>query len=213
MKHVSKALVAFAVVALGFAGSGCSSGYKAGSQTSESIMTAAQKLEDGRVQIDKVTVSLDKLANASAGSDLRPLFKDYSANVDKLDSIAKDLKKRADEMRAKGQAYFKEWDKEIADIHNEDIKSRSTQRRAEVEQAFQRINDKSQTLKNEYQPLMSDLQDIRTALNNDLTPGGIATIKPIAERVRSEAISVKDAAGAVADEYKALGVRMSPSGK
>jgi hypothetical protein len=82
-----------------------------------------------------------------------------------------------------------------------------------VEQSFQRLNEKTQTLKNAYQPMMSDLQDIRTALNNDLTAGGVTAIRPIADRVAREATSVKDAAASVAAEYQALGVKMSSSGK
>jgi hypothetical protein len=123
------------------------------------------------------------------------------------------FRKQAEAMRTKGQDYFKEWEAEQAKINNEDIKTRSVQRRAEVEQAFSRINDKSQTLKDAYQPLMSDLKDIRTALNNDLTPGGIAAIKPIADRVAKEGVSEKDAAGAVESEFTALGVKMSAAGK
>jgi DNA repair exonuclease SbcCD ATPase subunit len=187
---------------------GCSSGYKQGAKTSESVMSAAQKIEDGRTQLDKVTASLDKLVNAQ-NQNLAPLFKDYSSNVDKLDAIAKDVKKQADAMRSKGQAYFKEWDAELAEINNEDIKARSAERRTAVEQSFQRLSDASQKLKAEYQPLMSDLQDIRTALNNDLTPAGIQSIKPIAERVMGEAARAKDAAGQVSAEFKALGVKMS----
>jgi len=116
-------------------------------------------------------------------------------------------------MRTKGQAYFTEWEAEQAKINSEDIKTRSVQRRAEVEQTFSRINDKSQTLKDAYQPLMSDLKDIRTALNNDLTPGGVAAIKPIADRVNKEGVAVKVAAGAVENEFKTLGLSMSAAGK
>jgi DNA repair exonuclease SbcCD ATPase subunit len=188
--------------------SGCSSGYKQGAKASESVMSAAQKIEDGRAQLDKVTTSLDKLVNAQ-NQNLAPLFKEYSSNVDKLDAIAKDVKKQADAMRSKGQEYFKEWDAELAKINNEDIKTRSAERRTAVEQSFQRLSDASQRLKAEYQPLMSDLQDIRTALNNDLTPSGIQSIKPIAERVMGEAARAKHAAGQVSAEFKALGVQMS----
>lgn len=209
MKRVqSLALIGAALLFLG----ACSSGYKEGAKTSESVMTAAQEIETGRTQIDKVVASLDKLTSASPGQDLRPLFKEYSTNLDKLDSIAKAVKKRAEEMRAKGAAYFKEWDAQVATINNEDIKTQSAERRTQVEAAFRRISEKSQTLKDAYQPMMSNLQDIRTALNNDLTPTGVSGIRPIANQIASQAIAVKNAAGEVAAEFKALGVKMSPSG-
>jgi len=206
-------LMPIVLIVLSLASAGCSSGGEKGMKTSQSITSTANHLEDGRMQIDKVTASLNKLSSAQAGQDLRPLFKDYSSNVDKLDSIAKQVRKQAEEMRAKGQAYFKDWDAEQAKINNEDIKARSAQRRAEVEQSFARVNADFQTLKDAYQPLMSDLQDIRTALNTDLTPGGVASIKPIANRVANEAIAVKNAIGPVETEFKALGVKMSSSGK
>jgi len=176
-------------------------------------MSTAGKLEEGRAQIDKVNGSLANLSSAQPGQDLRPLYKDYSSNVDKLDSIAADVRKQADAMQSKGQAYFQEWEAEQAKINNEDIKTRSVQRRAEVEQAFSRINAKSQRLKDAYHPLMSDLKDIRTALNSDLTPGGIAAIKPIADRVAKETVVVKVAAGSVESEFQTLGLNMSAAGK
>jgi chromosome segregation ATPase len=208
-----RVILPFTLIVISLTSVGCSSGYNKGTKASESIMSTADKLAEGRAQIDKVNVSLTNLSSAQAGQDLRPLYKDYSSNVDKLDSIAADVRKQAEDMRAKGQAYFTEWEAEQAKINNEDIKTRSVQRRAEVEQTFSRISDKSQALKNAYQPLMSDLKDIRTALNNDLTPGGVAAIKPIADRVNKEGVAVKVAAGAVEDEFKGLGVSMSAAGK
>jgi len=211
--QVFRRILPFTLVAISLIGVGCSSGYNKGTKTSESIMSTADQLAQGREQIDKVNASLTNLSNAQPGQDLRPLYKDYSSNVDKLDSIAADVRKQADAMQSKGQAYFQEWEAEQAKINNEDIKTRSVQRRAEVEQAFSRINDKSQRLKDAYQPLMSDLKDIRTALNNDLTPGGIAAIKPIADRVAKETVVVKVAAGSVESEFQTLGLNMSAAGK
>jgi len=211
--QVFRRILPFTLVAISLIGVGCSSGYNKGTKTSESIMSTADQLAQGREQIDKVNASLTNLSNAQPGQDLRPLYKDYSSNVDKLDSIAADVRKQAEAMRSKGQAYFHEWETEQAKINNEDIKTRSVQRRAEVEQAFSRINDKSQRLKDAYQPLMSDLKDIRTALNNDLTPGGIAAIKPIADRVAKETVVVKVAAGSVESEFQTLGLNMSAAGK
>jgi hypothetical protein len=214
MKTILTTIAAAALtMALGPQGCSSSSGYKEGAKTSERVMTVSRTLEDASAQVGKVEASLSKLTSASAGANLQPLFKDYSSNLDRLDAMANDARKRADEMRAKGASYFKEWDAELAQIHNEDIKSRSAQRRTEVEQAFQRVSDKSQTLRDAYRPLMSDLQDIRTALNNDLTTGGVSSIKPVAQRVAGEADSVKKAIAALAAEYESLGARMSPSGK
>jgi len=211
--HPFRGILPFTLVVISLISVGCSTGYNKGTQASESIMSTAGKLEEGRAQIDKVNGSLANLSSAQPGQDLRPLYKDYSSNVDKLDSIAAGVRKQAEEMRTNGQAYFTEWEAEQAKINNEDIKTRSVQRRAEVEQTFSRISDKSQRLKDAYQPLMSDLKDIRMALNNDLTPGGVAAIKPIADRVNKEAVAVKVAAGAVENEFKTLGLSMSAAGK
>ena len=214
MKMLNRVARTAAIVAMALTTACSSSGtYKKGEKTSQSVMSASRTLDEGSAQIDKVVASLNKLIDASPKTNLSPLFKTYSSNVEKLDSIAKDAKKRADEMKAKGNAYFTQWDAELAKINNEDIKNRSAERRTQVEQAFQRISQKSQTLKDAYQPMMSDLQDIRTALANDLTAGGIASIKPIAARVATEATNVKSAAAALSTEYEALGVKMSPTGK
>jgi len=191
---------------------GCSSGYKAGTKTSDSIQGTASQIDGVAGRIDATVASLNKLTSAPAGADLRPLYKDYVSKVDALDEGAKDAKKRAEQMKAKGDAYFNEWDKQIAEMNNEEIRTQSAARRAEVKSSFQNIRTKSQTVADTYKPLMSDLQDIKTALNNDLTPGGISSIQPIADRVASQATKVKSAAADLAAEFKAVGVKMSPKG-
>src|SRR6185295_6723276 len=122
--HVFRRTLLFTLVAISLVGVGCSSGYNKGTKTSESIMSTADQLAAGREQIDKVNASLTtNLSNAQPGQDLRPLYKGYSSNVDKLDSIAADVRKQADAMRSKGQEYFQEWEAEQAKISNEDIKT------------------------------------------------------------------------------------------
>jgi hypothetical protein len=113
---ITRALGPLAIVTLIVTSQGCSSssGYKAGAKTSESVMASAKQLDEGSAQIDKVGASLNKLMNASPTTNLRPLFKEYSSNVDKLDAMAKHAKKQAEDMRAKGQTYFKDWDAELA---------------------------------------------------------------------------------------------------
>jgi hypothetical protein len=209
----STPILLLSLVAIAFLSAGCSSGGGKGMKTSDSILDTAKRLDDGRTQIDRVVASLNRLTTAQPNDDLRPLFRDYSSDVDKLDSIAQNVKRQADQMRSRGQTYFQQWNAELANINNEDIRSQSAQRRQDVESSFARISEHSQSLRDSYRPLMSDLQDIRTALNADLTPGGIASIRPIAERVANEAAAVKNAAGSIEAEFRSLGVQMSAAGR
>jgi len=211
MKSVIQMSVA--AIALGLLLGGCSSSNKSSASTSESIMSTAQKIDSGGSKIDATVASLNSLTSAAPGTDLRPLFKKYKETVEDLESTAKDVKARADGMKAKGQAYFAEWDKQVATMNNEDIKARSAERRAAVETSFANIKNHYQELTTAYHPMMSDLKDIQTALQTDLTSGGIKAIKPIADRIAGEATKVKEAAGKLSQEFKALGVQMSPKGK
>lgn len=190
---------------------GCaSSNYQKGAATGATITDAANKIAAGKVKIDTVLTSLNDLVNTSQG-DLVPKYKQFSTAVNDLQSAAQNVKDRVADMRGKGDEYFKAWDEQLAQIKNEDIKSRSAERKQMVMKEFTDIKRSYTEVQMKFQPFMSDIKDIQTAMGNDLTMQGIASIKPVAEKANQGGAELKTAVDKLEGEFRDLGVAMSSS--
>jgi SMC interacting uncharacterized protein involved in chromosome segregation len=190
---------------------GCAtSNYEKGAATSASITDAANKIAAGKVKIDTTLTSLNDLVNTSQG-DLQPKYQQFSTAVNDLQSTAQNVKDRVAEMREKGSEYFKAWDEQLAQIKNEDIKNRSTERKNTVQKEFTDIKKSYTEVQMSFQPFMSDLKDIQTALGNDLTMQGVASIKPVAEQANQHGAELKTSVDKLETEFRDLGVAMSTS--
>jgi hypothetical protein len=190
---------------------GCaSSNYEKGAATSTSIIDAANKIGAGKAKIAAVVTSLNDLVNVTQG-ELVPKYSQFTSAVSDLQSTAKEVNDRVADMRAKGDEYFKAWDEQLALIKNEDIKSRSTESKNLVQKQFTDIQKSYTEVKISFQPFMSNVKDIQTALGNDLTMQGIAAIKPVAEKANQNGVKLEASVEKLDAEFRDLGVAMSTS--
>lgn len=182
-----------------------------GAATGTSITKAADQIELGMQQLDATVAALHDLVDNPA-PDLGTQRKAYEKNLSSLESTAETVSKMASTMEAKGQAYFMEWDQQLASIQNEDIRERSAERRKAIEASFSKLKEDYGQVKNAFQPLLANLRDIRTALKADLTLPGIASLKPVVKKVDKENDSVKKELKELVERFRELGVDLSRSG-
>lgn len=199
------------IIATGFI-TGCASSdnYKKGASTAAALTKSSDMITKGNWFIDESLASLNDLVS-NPNPDLRKQFKAFKASVNNLDSTAKDVASQAEEMKSQGVAYFAKWDKEAAKMRNEDIRNRSEDRRNEVASRFGRISQQYDETKTAFQPLMSDLRDVQRFLATDLTAGGLAAIRDVAAKANRDAMPVKASFGKLSEEFKGLGLSMSPT--
>jgi chorismate synthase len=129
--------------------------------------------------------------------------------VNELGESAKDLASKAGEMKAQGADYFAKWDKESAQIQNEDIRGRSETRRNEVASRFNRMSEQYDQAKTAFRPFLSDLRDVQKFLSTDLTAGGLAAIRDTAAKATKDAVTIKESLGRLSNEFKSMGLSMS----
>jgi hypothetical protein len=201
-------LTALAASLLLFAGC-ASSGYQKAGKTSASLQETARDIDHALVPLDNVVATLADLVN-NPQPDITPQFKKYSAAVTRLESLADDVSDHASAMRAQGTAYFKNWDLELAKIQNEDIHSRSLDRKNAVAAQFERVRISYAKTTTEFAPFMSDLKDIRTALATDLTAGGIASIKSLSGTANEKVLPLRESLIGLSTDFRSLGIAMSP---
>lgn len=197
-----------AVAVLLLSGCASNSGYHKADDTSSTIQRTAQEVHKGNGQIDSALFALSSLVNSPA-ADLKPQFEKYKTAVTKLESLSDDVNTRAADMQAQGNAYFRNWDAELAKIQNEDIRSRSTDRKNAVSARFDRVRSSYVQTKSSFAPFLSDLKDIRTALSTDLTTGGVASIRSTANRANSNVTPLRESLTNLETDFRALGVSLS----
>lgn len=182
-----------------------------GSATGENITKAARLIEKGIAQLDATSASLTDLVTRPA-ADLEAQYKVFKKNLASLESTAEAVKKTSASMDANGKAYFAEWDQQIAAIQNEDIRERSAERRETVAEGLKEIQSQYAEAKDEFTPLLSDLRDIRTALDAELTMGSVKSLEDDAEDVSDATGDVKETLSDLAGNFRKLGVELSSRG-
>lgn len=188
---------------------GCAStNYKKADAASESLQTAALHIQAESRAIDVALVSLNDLVNKPA-PDLKPQFSRFSKALDRLVAASERAEKAAQAADHKSAEYFQDWDKETASIKYEAVRDQSVSRKTQVSNEFNTVNQRYRENQAVIQPLISYLQDIRTALSTDLTLGGIDSVKNLADNAQQNARKVQTALARLSDELAASGERMS----
>jgi chromosome segregation ATPase len=194
---------------------GCSNqdkGLERNEKATTGIQQTTKELAEADAQVDATLKSLSALTTQDSG-DLRTGFKHYTDDVDKLNKMAESARSRAVAMREKSTEYVQSWQKESAGITNPDVKQVSEARQAAAKADFEKVAAKAEETRAAYAPFVQDLTDIRTAVSNDLTPGGIKAIKPIADRAIQEGQAVRAKIQALNSEIGGLGQRWSSTMK
>lgn len=210
MKTPSLLLNLLALGGVAILASCASANYKQSASTASALSDSANRVSQGGVLIDQTLAALDDLVN-NPQPDLRQQFKTFSASVDELAATDKDVGGKAEDMKAKGAAYFERWDQELAKIQNEDIRNRAESRKQDVAGRFHRIAAHYDEAKTAFRPFMSDLRDVQRFLATDLTTGGLSAAKSFAAKANADAKPLHESFSKLAGEFKGLGVALSPT--
>ena len=197
-----------ALAALVAALAGCKSdNYNKGNDTASGLQASADQVGIGQTKIDTVVSNLNALVNSP--TNLPAQFATYGTSVDDLEATAQKFRGKVDAMRAKGGEYFTAWDAQVAQIQNEDIKSRSIERKNKLTKEFSDIQTSYTEAADAFKPFMANLKDIRTALATDLNPDGVKAIKSTADKTTKMSADVKESLAKLAAEFKELGVALA----
>jgi len=188
---------------------GCAStNYQRADAASDSLHRAAMEIRAESSAIDVTLASLDNLVNQPQ-PDLKPQFARYSKSLDRLVDASRRAEKSAEVAHQKSAEYFDSWDKQTATIKYEVVRDQSVSRKTQVSNEFNTVNERYRENQAVIEPLISYLQDIRTALSTDLTSGGIQSVRGLAQNAEQNARKVQVALARLSDELSDSGARMS----
>jgi hypothetical protein len=189
--------------------SGCASAnYQKADDASNSLRKAAIQINGENRAIDVTLATLDNLVNRPA-PDLKPQFKSFSKSVDRLAASAKRAEKAAEVANRKSAEYFRNWDKETAAINFEAVRDQSVSRKTQVSNESNTVNQRYRENQAVIEPLISYLQDIRTALSTDLTQGGLNSVKQLVDNAEQNAHKVQAALARLTTDLSTSRTEMS----
>ncbi len=135
-----------------------------------------------RGQIEKTVGALNELMSKPQ-ADLSPQFQSYTHELGILeDRIEKARQQRGDTDTAVKEQ-FMAWDENLKLLHNEATRAGAAERRAATDATYSGIKQKIVALRNEANPFLNDLKDIRQYLKSDLSKEGLHTMEPTAQRI------------------------------
>ena len=208
-KNISLTLTCLGT-ALILAGCATSSGYKKADKTGKGINEFRDEVVNLKQAVDGAMASLTKITE-SAATDPRKSYQDFAKSVDKVETALAKAEKRAADMKATGEAYFKQWEEQIADINNPDIRKLSEDREAKLNELFGKLPPAVEQAKTDFGPFLSDLKDLRTFLSQDLTVGGVNAAKGIITKTRDHGVALQRSLDNLIAETDAVATALTPS--
>jgi len=170
---------------------GCSSGPDA-TETIDSLGKFGQ--ETARIS-DSVESSLKALEAlvGTTGEDLKTPYQAYAKSVDALDEQGKVVKTHAADLQAKGNDFFKAWEADAAETV-------TPERRAKLAEAYAKIKSDSIKAREEFEPFLAALKDVKGYLALDLTRKGVDSMKDQTGKARTAGAGVKSSIAAVVQQ-------------
>lgn len=149
-------------------------------QLARSIQDTIRETTSTAAQLKKTLASLDALAKQTKG-DLRPAYDKYCDEVAKTDLAAKMTSTRVMWMNGDGRRYFEAWKESVDTVTNPSLRKKAQKRYESVKAAFDKANAQLQQANLKFKPFLSDLGDIQKTLANDLTAGGVKSVRSVAK--------------------------------
>lgn len=212
MKSINTIKSALAGVALAVLVAGCasSSGYKQADKTGAGIADFRDEVVNVKKAVDG-TMALLNQTTETAATDPRKAFNAFAKSVDQVEKSREKAAKRAADVKAAGQAYFKQWETELANIANPDIRALAEQRKAKLNEIFSKVGPLLETAKADFDPFLADLKDLRTFLSQDLTIAGVDAAKDIIKKTREHGVELQKSLDDLIAEMNSIAAQITPA--
>ena len=116
-----------------------------------------------KAEVANAVASLEKV-EAHSGKVPAGITEDFSSEVTRLEVNSIQIRARVQAIQARGDAYFKDWDENIAKIKNSRIRELARQHHPELEQSFNTIKAGCQRAGASFKPFLAGLRTIRLKL-------------------------------------------------
>ena len=173
---------------------GCASSEPTAKDTVASMSAFGNSTASAKDAINRTVKSLETLTGSQAG-DVKNNFEAYTSAVTALDSQEKLVNANADQMTAKGDVFFKNW---------EGSEAVTPERRAELSAAYERIKTSTAAARDSFAPFMSSLKDIQSYVSLDPTLKGINSMGTLVQKAKDDGVTVNSQLDAVLKDLNSV---------
>ncbi len=188
---------------------GCATtGQDRAERITDSLQTVEEDYQKASEQIDVTRGSLEELVKPNQ-TDMKKAYDAYAHEAKKMEKLGTKLQTHSDKMRTRGNEYFVQWE---GSYTNPDIRQLSERRRIEMREGFGKIADASIGIKGSLKSYLSDIGEIQKYLSNDLTPQGMESIRPVAQRAVIDGDNLKQTVKPVLSAIAQVKIDMAQGG-
>jgi hypothetical protein len=185
-------------------------GYKKADKTGASIAEFRDEIINIRKEVEATVLALDKILE-TANTDPRKAFKEFDKAVPRVENAAQKAKKRSEDMKAKGKAYFDQWEKELATLNDPEIRQLAQQRKLKLQGTFDALRSVMEPARDQFNVWLSSLKDVRQYLSNDLTINGIDAAKELITKTKTSGREVQQTLDVVITELNTIAATLTPA--
>ncbi len=162
---ISPAFRALLVAAVSAVVVGCASTKPAQQEPTlrEDFLEYRQLVVLGMKEVGATLRALDEV-EVRANHEPRPAYRAFAEAVQQLEVDSVRVRARTAAMRARGSAYFDNWEKYLSTVPREEVRRLAQEHRAEVRKSFDEIQAASQQARETFRPFLTDLQKMRAVL-------------------------------------------------
>ena len=211
MKTTNRMFVGGCMVVLVAALAACNStkGYDRAGATVATMEQLSEELATGKTQMDTVMDTLGKIQE-TAETDPRPAFQEFTKAISALESTASRARSRADSLRNQTTAHYETWEKELMTMGSGDLKDQAEGRLEKARERFGKLDESLRAVGEAYDPVMAEVKDLRTYLENDMNPSGIKSASSTIKKLGTSGDSLKKKADAAIAEIEEITSAVNP---
>lgn len=162
--------------------SGCATTNTPSQETSSSLDTMQEHLDEILTQLDETENSLNDVTNADE-STLEDAYESFTDDVSQTEDMKNDFEDLADDVRQNSSEYLTKWENEVNNYENNQLRRGSEQRLGEIRQALSSVRNNSGSVTRAMEDYLSDLNEIDSYLNNDLTISGVEAVYSLSQNM------------------------------
>jgi hypothetical protein len=175
-------------------------------KTGDSTRAAVQKMME---QLRGMLAGYNSIIKGEA-KDSQKAYKKLVGDLKSTEKSIEGVKKELASLKKEADRFFKDWEKDLESISNEDLRAKSASRREDALKEYASIGETLGQASEVLAPVMQDLNDQILYLGRDLSPEAIADLQDEAAALneRAEEASAKvrelvESAGKTQDEADA----------
>ncbi len=197
------------VIATGFF-IGCGGGQERRAETAKTSAAVSVDVTKAKQNLDGTLSELKNLRDASDTADLKKMQSALKTKSSLLSDSLSDTVATSQTAVAAGKTQNDEWRKQADAFTDADLRNSSQQRQSDLRGSIDELAAASATLKSESDTYLSQLNQIVSALDLDLTQQGVRAINPTLVKLIDNEPKLRQCLSDVAAKGKAVNTVINP---